>query len=229
MGVRIMIAIALLHLALPAQADDSSGGAGAARAKVRFELGRSHYRLGEYEQAIHEFEEGYKLSPQPLFLYNIAQSARRIGQLPKALEFYRKFLAIDPKAPERREVEQHIAEIEEAIKATPPPVPPPQIVEPPPPSAAPVVVVRHRSRPQLIAGLTLLGTSLIALSIGAGFTALAVQKNNQLSNPVPGTVFQRSVQDERNTDESVAVGMWSVGGASLIAGVALTAAGAKLR
>jgi tetratricopeptide (TPR) repeat protein len=95
-------------------------------AHKHFQLGRDHYALGEYELAAREFEQGYANDPQPLFLYNVGQSARRAGQPDKAIAYYRRYLDAAPHAIERPEIEGYLRELERAPHAAASLPPPPR-------------------------------------------------------------------------------------------------------
>jgi tetratricopeptide (TPR) repeat protein len=84
-------------------------------AKEHFALGRAHYERGELDAAIREFELGYKLKPLPTLLFNIAQVARVSGQNAKALDAYERYLKLDPRAPERADVEHWIAVLRKKV------------------------------------------------------------------------------------------------------------------
>jgi tetratricopeptide (TPR) repeat protein len=77
--------------------------------------GLAHYNLQEYKDAIADFEAAYRLKPDPVFLYNLAQAHRLPDSLERALYFYRAFLRASPSAPNRREVEERITTLERAI------------------------------------------------------------------------------------------------------------------
>lgn len=81
-------------------------------AKQHFESGARHFDLSEWEQALLEFKEAYRLKPDPTFLYNIAQCHRKLGNLDEALTFYRTYLRRAPDARNRNEVERRIADLE---------------------------------------------------------------------------------------------------------------------
>jgi tetratricopeptide (TPR) repeat protein len=68
--------------------------------------------LTEYDQALAEFKEAYRVKPDATFLYNIAQCHRKLGQVDEALTFYRTYLRRAPDAPNRGEVERRIQELE---------------------------------------------------------------------------------------------------------------------
>ncbi len=107
--------ILLLAGALPAAGGTMTAEERSAEAKDRFTQGMAHFQLEEYDQAIVEWEAGFRTQPVPEFLYNIAQAYRLSKQLEKALSFYQKYLRMEPKAPNRVEVERHIASLTKVI------------------------------------------------------------------------------------------------------------------
>jgi tetratricopeptide (TPR) repeat protein len=129
-----MIARALLLILVGSTlyAEGQSAAERTERARAHFERGKAHFNLGEYEQAILEFEAGYREKPQPLFLYDIAESARKAGQREKALRMYRRYLLEKPDATERPQIEKHVVELAQEQKEAPLPTPPA-----PEPSSAP--------------------------------------------------------------------------------------------
>lgn len=106
-------------------------------AKAHFADGQRHYNLNEFTDALREFKEGYRLHPDPVFLYNLGQCERQLGHSEEAIRFYRTFLREQPKAPNRQEVLNKIAELEEASKNKPT-EPPPAPLEPTKPLTPPV-------------------------------------------------------------------------------------------
>ena len=141
------------------------GGAGLARAadppsdakqeaKARFISGQSHYNLNEFPEALREFKEGYRLYPDPVFLYNLGQCERQLGHPDEAIRFYRSFLREQPKAPNRQEVLHKIEEMEAALKAkqaeaekAAPPPPPSNPGAVPPGAAPPAATGKCRAPP----------------------------------------------------------------------------------
>ena len=73
---------------------------------------QSLYDLGKFDEAIPEFEAGYRLDPQPAYLFNIAQAHRLAGRRDRALYFYRRYLELAPDAGNRADVEERIASLE---------------------------------------------------------------------------------------------------------------------
>src|SRR6185312_11409173 len=127
--------LALLILALPAvaMADLPTGAEANRLAKEAFAQGSRAFDLGEWDKAIEAWQKGYEYKPDPVFLYNIAQAERLTERYDKAIFFYRSYLRNAPRAPNRGEVEERIAQIEllmkqkQMAKESPPnsPMPPP--------------------------------------------------------------------------------------------------------
>jgi tetratricopeptide (TPR) repeat protein len=101
--------------------------ADAANARTHFDKGRTFFEVDEYRSAIAEFKAAHIEKPDAAFLYNIAECYRRLGEVPEALQFYRRFLATAPPGDKTRPVvEQRIADLktvaeEPKVGATEPP------------------------------------------------------------------------------------------------------------
>src|SRR5437588_456640 len=83
---------------------------GGAHADARSEASR-HYRLGldllangQTERAIEEFKAAYAIKPHPDPLYNIARAYLDLGNLPEALNYFRRYVATDPEDRAQTEV-----------------------------------------------------------------------------------------------------------------------------
>jgi tetratricopeptide (TPR) repeat protein len=107
--------------------------------KKLFEAATAEFNLGHYEKAASMYEEIYKVTLEPVLLYNIAQAHRLGGDFDKAVFFYRGYLRAQPQARNRGEVQKRITELEDAIEAK-------RRGQERPPNA-PVVVEPH-ARPQ---------------------------------------------------------------------------------
>jgi len=110
-----------------------------AEARQHFGKAREHYNLGEYDQAIVELKEAYRLWKQPLLLFNIAQAYRLQGDCAQAMTFYRSYLREQPQPPNLGEVEAAMTLCASAEKAPPQPRED-QTTHAPPPQPAPVPV-----------------------------------------------------------------------------------------
>ena len=94
-----------------------------ANARAHYGRGTSYYNLGRFREALAEYEAAYLAVQDPPFLFNIAQCNRKMGKDQEALAAYRSYLRVSPNAPNRSEVQKHIAELERETRAaalTPP-------------------------------------------------------------------------------------------------------------
>jgi tetratricopeptide (TPR) repeat protein len=82
-------------------------------AKKAFGEGKALYDEGKFAEAVEKFKESYRLSRNPLLLYNIGHTLDQAGQKDKALFYYRKFLADAPQnAGQRKDVAKRVDVIE---------------------------------------------------------------------------------------------------------------------
>jgi hypothetical protein len=93
------------------------------RARSMFEMGRQAYGDGRYRDAWANFHEAYQLSGRPELLYNIGQTADRLGQDADALKAFRMYMERLPDAKNRRDVENRIHALEERVSASAAPAP----------------------------------------------------------------------------------------------------------
>lgn len=103
-----MIALVLVLVATPAWGQKPDRRAAA----VHFKKGEAQYNKGEFARAIAEFTRAHELSPHPTCLFNIARSHENLGDYPRALEFYRKALALTTAPADRADIERRIRNIE---------------------------------------------------------------------------------------------------------------------
>ena len=94
-----------LVLALTAPADSS------AQAREHFKAAQLHYSLGEFEEAVKDFREAYRLRQEPAILFNIAQGSRQLGKYSDAYFYYRQYLSQKADAPNRPEVESLVEQM----------------------------------------------------------------------------------------------------------------------
>src|SRR4051812_37373411 len=98
MTMRMLLVVAtVLACAGPAfAADDEKTSA----AKRFYETGTLLYDRGEFLDAAREFERAYREQPKAALLYNIATAYDKAGERAKAVENYRKYVALMPNSSE---------------------------------------------------------------------------------------------------------------------------------
>ena len=130
--VALAVVVALIAAELPARADDTPATpappatpatpappapsatpapptANADTAKAHYEKAQQLYATGNYDEAIAEYGEAYRLKPHPNVLYNIAQAYERLLDYAQSVVWFERYLAEAPKdAVERPIVENRL-------------------------------------------------------------------------------------------------------------------------
>ena len=104
------LAFALATVASVAAADPK------ADAKPHITAADTAYKLGEFDKALTEYSAAYEIFKAPGLLFNIAQCHRNLGQYEKAVFFYEGYLRADPKAKNRKLVEDLLTESRAALE-----------------------------------------------------------------------------------------------------------------
>lgn len=87
-----------------------------ARAGALVSKGLQSQDAGRYDEAIAFYKAAYDLLPHPELLYNLGQAHRLKGERGIALDYYRKYIALQPKGRASREARDWIAKIELAMR-----------------------------------------------------------------------------------------------------------------
>ncbi|MEO6952239.1 MAG: hypothetical protein ABI321_10525 [Polyangia bacterium] len=167
-------------------------------ARQHYASGTKHFDLGEYRQALEEFKEAYRLKEDPVFLFNIAQCHRLIGDADsnvEALRFYRSYLNRAPDAPNRRDVDAKIVALQQSIadekakaeKAEAPPRSP--VVEPVTPELAVAATPAPHKQPVYKKWWvwTIVGVAVVGIGVGLG-VGLGTRSSGTAS-PFNGVTF----------------------------------------
>jgi hypothetical protein len=117
----IALAIACASLCLSARAEADCDGQQKATAKALYDKGNVHYNLGRWKEAIDQFTQAYEACDTPDLLFNIAQAYRQDGNCSRAIFFYKRYLALKPKAANRAEVEGFIGKLQPGCVEQPEP------------------------------------------------------------------------------------------------------------
>jgi hypothetical protein len=86
-----------------------------AKAKEHYDAGTAAFNLGDWPRAIEEYKQAYTFKPEPVLLYDIAQSYRLANDLPNALFFYKSYLRNATNPPNRREIDDRIHKLEQQM------------------------------------------------------------------------------------------------------------------
>jgi tetratricopeptide (TPR) repeat protein len=197
-----------------------------AEAREHFQLGRTFYDAGRFQQAAEEFEIAYKLSSRPQLLYNVYVARREAGGLPMAIDALRAYLAQVPDAPDRvnlearlssleaqiaRQQEQEAARAESERKAAD--------------AEAKANAPRTRTeKKHSVVPTVLMGTGG-ALLLGSAVTGgLALSSASDLDDKCGGTVCPSSQESKVDSTRTLAITtdvLWAVGGAAVATGLVL--------
>jgi tetratricopeptide (TPR) repeat protein len=111
--MRAAIAAAVLVCATSALAQPSE-------AERLYHDGQRAYDAGRYDDAVAAWDKSYALSRLPALLFNIGQAYRLrawSGDCTRAADAYRKFIAVEPRSPQRGQVEGFLAELGPCVDA----------------------------------------------------------------------------------------------------------------
>ncbi len=85
-----------------------------ATARRHFLRGKELHAAGKYLEAAAEYREAYEHLHAPAFLYNVAQVYRLAGDRKSAIEYYRKYLELEPEGEGSADAREFIAALEAA-------------------------------------------------------------------------------------------------------------------
>lgn len=211
----VAVVALLVSFARPALAYEDSPEANAARRA--YSDGADLYREGKYSEALARFQAGYALRPDPVFLFNIAQCYRRLGQSQKAISTYEAYLE-QPNIVNRQQIEALLVEERAKLGL---PAKPTAGSEPASAGGRPRAATDDANAPstpdsvarnRLWLGLGVSGVVVGAIAVGIGGYALSQDGKPSCNEPPP-----RQCREVTNTLPGgvTAVG---VGGAAMIAG-----------
>lgn len=119
----LLMGLVVLAPAAVARAQDAPLEESERQARDFFRQAEINFNLGKFTNALSGYQAAYQAKPLTAFLFNIAQCYRYMGKYERARFFYRRYLALEPKTPNRRVVTDLIDEVTYLMK-NPPPTPP---------------------------------------------------------------------------------------------------------
>ena len=105
-----------VHNASSAEAQDDAFDTVEEQTQRHVDQAKRLFVSKNYEASIIELEEAYRLIAKPIFLFNIGQSYRRLGTKRKALDYYRRFVMLDPNNRHANEANTAINELSAFLK-----------------------------------------------------------------------------------------------------------------
>jgi tetratricopeptide (TPR) repeat protein len=86
-----------------------------AKADVLFEKGQASYQAGQYQEAIEQFKQAYALVKDPVYLFNVAQSYRKVADCVNAHDYYTQYQSEAPNAENKDKVNQWLRELQPCV------------------------------------------------------------------------------------------------------------------
>ena len=112
----VMLSAQAARAQSPASPDAPTPESTQARAAALYKEGARLFKEGKFREASERFEAAYVADPSPILLYNLARAAEELGDGDKAMFNYRTYLASNPAAEDRAEVERRIRVLEKFSK-----------------------------------------------------------------------------------------------------------------
>jgi tetratricopeptide (TPR) repeat protein len=241
LGVGLVFAATLAHAqyrpAVPPSSDLEA-------AKAHFAAGSAYYDQANYNDAVREFGEAYRLSRRVDLLYNIALCYERLYQYDEAIRTLERYLSERPGAPDRTAIQTRIGNLKK-LRASQPPPPAPDPYEMPPPEPQPPPLVEQvpvmlppPPAPAPRRRWFLPGTLVMASGAGVLVAALATGATTELLyqdliKKCPNNVCPAAERGRVELAQDLAVTTYvllGIGGAALLAGaVILAVQGARER
>ncbi len=113
----VAIAALVCAGALPSRAlaEAPAATVDAKEARRLFQKAELSFNLGKFEDALADYQSAYQAKPLTGFLFNIAQCYRNLGNWERARFFYRRYLTLEPRSPNRHRVEDLVAEMSDRL------------------------------------------------------------------------------------------------------------------
>lgn len=214
-------------------ADDPLAKPKDAAARERLAQGNKHYHVHELEQAIADYKAGALLEDAPVFLYNLGQCYRQLGNYQEAIWHYERFLArVDAKSDVAVAVEDFVkqmkAEQEKKAMSQPPTGPASDGAKLPPVDgtkpAVPVQAPASAAAPPLpherawyndSLGWIASGFGVVGLGLGSYLVVDAHRLSNNANNEQTQSA-RDALRDKASSRQLVGV-VTTVGGAAILA------------
>ena len=226
MIARLLLVFLIVAAAPVAHADR------AARSTARelYERATKAYNLQAFASALDLFKQAYDQRPDPVLLFNIAQTQRQMGAYESASKSYRAYLNELPKAANRDEVKVAIKAMDDAAReqrAKEPPMGtqplsdrPVVEVAPPPPPPPPRPWYKNGAAIGIGVG------GLVLVAVGGGLAGYGEQQRSAEST-LPSLPQRNAAADTAGTMRPVGYALIGVGAAAVVTSVIVFAVGAK--
>lgn len=213
---RVMLVLLLSGTLLSAARSSHAQTSAERREGSRFyDQGYAAFQALDYANALPLFQRAFVLTRDAAMLYNIAATLERLGRQAEAATALRRYLAANPTASNRAEIEAHVAELEQHAPASTAPVASSAapvassvapvasaapLASPSPASSAPLhtVTVVQSSRPiwpwiVLTAGVLVSVGGGVLIAVGPEPNAAAIRSERDYLGAVNTANIERSV------------------------------------
>lgn len=153
-----------------------------AAAKDHYERADQFYKAEQYEAARIEFQAGYDLSKNPVFLWNLAKASEKMGQRQTALDFAQRFRAT------LTEPDQEVDDFIKSLSSPAEPGKPPPVASMPP-AIGQSVNKKRSPAPWILIGI---GAALLIADIGVAAAGYQLSQSNE------GAMLTRAELDDLN-------------------------------
>ena len=162
-GMRLACVLAVVLACSVARADQEAAVALlTAAAQDHYKQGEKLYKAEQYQAARIEFQAGYDLSKNPVFLWNLAKASAKMGDRQAALDYVQRY-RVTLEAPDP-EVDAFVKDLLGPAEQSKPPV-----------EQKPTVKKRSRV-PWVLLGV---GTALLIADIGVGAAGYRLSQSNE--------------------------------------------------
>ncbi|MBU0552849.1 PEGA domain-containing protein [Myxococcota bacterium] len=77
-------------------------------ADAAYSAGVEHFKARQFKDAILEFNKAYRANPHPILVFNMARCFEELKNYEAAVDFYQKYLKMNPEAADKAQVEESI-------------------------------------------------------------------------------------------------------------------------
>jgi len=206
------------------------------KADVIFERAQAAYQAGKFQAAIELFKDAYELVHDPVYLFNIAQSYRKVLDCVAANDYYARYLEAAPNAENKDKVRQWVRELspcveqrrkDEEAKKKLDEIERQKQVDAERQRQAAAAPHQHkvdRGKPLRVAGMLSAGAGVIGLAIGVGFSIRGTSLKNQVANDCAASCVwdqEKSLDASGKRANTIAAISYVAGGVAVIAGASL--------
>ena len=75
-------------------------------------MAETKFNLGRFDEAAADYQAAYEAEPLPAFLFNIGQCYRNVGNYERAQFYFRRYVELNPRSPNRADAERLIGEMQ---------------------------------------------------------------------------------------------------------------------